>query len=123
MSYAAAVTSLANATLEVTRRAEPVAVRVAGRVQPPVTSTFSIRASLQTPTGKDLERLPEGRWTSDMRVVYTLTALILGGPGTGFLCDVVTIEGSPFEVQHVEPWDSLGGSFWRAVCLRSREVV
>lgn len=114
MSYAAAIGSLANDTIVISRRAQ--AARVAGREQPPASvTTIPARASVQTPTGKDLQRLAEGRLVGDVRVVFTRMALLVGGPGTGFLPDFVSFEGLVYEVEHVEHWKSFGANYYRAV--------
>lgn len=117
MSYVESIPSLANAELTVTRRQETP--RIDGREQPPTLTTFLIIASVQTPTGKDISRLAEGRNVEDLRVVFTQTALVSGGPGTGFKSDVLTIEGAPFEVEHLEPWSGFGMSYCRAVVRKA----
>ena len=81
MSYADSITSLANATLTVTRRRQ--AAPVDGRDQAPTTSTFTIVASAQPTSGRDLQRLPDGKISADLWTVYTKTRLYLGATDAG----------------------------------------
>ncbi len=77
-------------------------------------STVSIVASVQPPTGADLLRLPEGRRSEDARVLFTATQLYTGGQGATYTADRLVIDGNLFEVSHVEPWPA-DSTFWRAI--------
>lgn len=122
MSYVDAIDSLASdIALPVTRRQE--SARVNGREQAPTTSSFTIVASVQSPTGKDVERNPEGKNVQDLRVVFTKTVeLFAGTPGSGYLPDLITIDGGDHEVEHCEPWKGFGKRYWRAVVRRKYAV-
>lgn len=103
----------------VTRRAENP--RVAGREALTTDATFTIVASIQSPTGKDLDRAREGRNVTDLRVIFSQIELKAGGPGTGFKSDLVTIHGAQYEIDHLEHWHGFAddpGEHWRAVCGR-----
>lgn len=116
MPYTDSITSLANATIAGVHRVE--AARVTGRVVPPVDTAFSFVASFQPASGKDLLRLPEGKRQSDVIIVYTTTALVIGGQGTGRLPDRFTVDGSTYEVEHVEHWKAFGKEHYEVLARR-----
>lgn len=118
MPYTDSIASLANATIVGLRRAEQP--RAAGRVVPSVDTPFSFIASFQPANGKELQRLPEGKRNGDIIAIYTTQALTIGGPGTGFLPDRVTVDGSSYEVEHVEHWKAFGREHYE--CLARRIV-
>lgn len=121
MSVADSITSLANQTLTVTRR--QVQPRVKGRAVPPVTSQFAILASVQAVTGRDLQRLGDGRITGDVWSIYTRTQLYIGSTETtaeaGYQPDLVEVAGKLCEVEHLETWPHLGDVFYKAI-VRAR---
>lgn len=113
------ILNLANTTITITHRTE--VPRVQGRTQPPVTSTVSAKASVQPTSGRDLQRLPEGKNTQDLVSVWTLEPLQLGDVGQGILPDLVAYNGSTYEAEHVEPWlGHLGVTYYFAI---ARKVV
>lgn len=118
MSYADSITSLANATLTVTRRQEVAPIN--GRAQAPTTVTLSIRASAQPTTGIDLQRASDGRTTGDLWTVYTTTRLYIGsteaGTEGGYLPDLITIGDKQHEVEHLENWSAFGAQHYKAIC-------
>lgn len=117
MPYIDAIPSLSNYTLACIRRAE--APRVDGREQPTVDTPFSApSSSVQPPTNEDLNRLASGRTIDDALVVYTKTELKIGGPGTGYKPDLITIRGQLYEVEHLETWPAFGVIYWYAICRR-----
>ena len=113
------ILNLANTTIVITHRTE--SPRVLGRTQPPTTTTVSAKASVQPTSGRDLQRLPEGKGTQDLISVWTLEPLQLGDVGAGILPDLVLYSGSTYEVEHVEPWTNhLGVTYYFAI---ARKVV
>ena len=118
MSYSDSIGSLANVTLTVTRRLEVGPIN--GRAQPPTTSTLSIRASAQPTSGRDLERLGDGRVSSDLWTVYTTSRLYIGATETGteggYLPDLITIGDKQHEVEHLERWSAFGSEHYKAIC-------
>jgi len=82
----------------VTRRG--AATLVKGISHPGPTTTHAIVASVQPASGRDLLRLPEGRRTTETRMLYTITELLTGGEANE--ADLVTVDGALWEVQHVE---------------------
>lgn len=118
MSYADSITSLANATLTVTRRQQ--AAPVDGRDQAPTTSTFTIVASAQPTSGRDLQRLPDGKISADLWTVYTKTRLYLGatdaGTEGGYLPDIIQIGDKQHEIEHLEHWSAFGAEHFKAIC-------
>lgn len=114
MGYVEAIPSLANELITVTRRTETP--KVAGREQPTTDIVFpGIIASVQAPTGKDLDRDSDGRSVQDLRVVFTEFVLQAGGPGTGLLSDLVEIQGTLYELEHLEDWSAFDEGYCRAV--------
>lgn len=81
-----------------------------GRLNAPSTSTFVINASVQPASGRDLQRLPEGQRSSEIKSIFTMTELRL--------TDVVTIGSSTYQVQHVERWAD-SGNFFKALALKT----
>lgn len=113
------ILNLANATITITHRTE--SPRLLGRTQPPTTTTVSALASVQPTSGRDLQRLPEGKIARDLISVWTLEPLQLGDIGQGILPDLILYQGSTYEVEHHEPWlDHLEVSFHFGI---ARKVV
>lgn len=110
-----------NGTYPVTRR--PRGGYVNGVATTGITSTFSIQASVQPASGRDLERLPEGRRALSTTIIFTTTKLITGGQNSPNDADLVLIEGAPWEIQHVEQWaqQSETGTYYR--CIAQSAVV
>lgn len=106
------IASLDTGTYAVTRRS--AATYVLGRSQPGGTAPLTIDASVQPATGRDLLRLPEGRRTTETRVVYTPTPLLVGGQGTANEADLIAIDGRTWEVQLAESWPGAPG-YCRAI--------
>lgn len=113
MDLAALINSFATGTYAVTRRAGGSYVR--GIATDGSSTSLTIRASVQPATGRDLVRLPEGRRSTETRVIYTVTQLYADGPT--YQADRVTIDGSVWEVQHVETWAQPGaqGTGYRCI--------
>ena len=102
LDTAGLVMRFATGTYVVTRSSKPVIFQ--GRGQPPQTSQFSVPACVQPITGRDLLQLPELQRSIESRVVYTTTALLVAVEN-GQPCDVITIDGRDWQVQHVETWN------------------
>lgn len=107
MDLASLISSFSTGTYTVTRRQADGFTR--GIANPTIDSTFTINASVQPATGKDLLRLPEGRRTNETRVLFTTTQLYTGDQGQDYEADWVTIDGESWECQHVEDWVQAGG--------------
>jgi len=105
VNFASLATSSFNTgAYTVTRRGPTTSV--GGRATLAGSSTFTIQASVQALSGRDLQRLPEGMRVQELRKLYTPTQLqAIGAP------DVVSIDGSSWEVQTVEDWSGLGNFF------------
>lgn len=102
MNIAALIASFLTGTYTVTRRA--AATYVLGNPVAGGTSTFTVQASVQPANGRDLLRLPEGRRSTESRVLYTTTQLLVGAQGAANESDLVAIDGKTWEVQLVETW-------------------
>lgn len=104
------IDSFATGPYTVTRRA--AATWSNGVAVPdPSPTTFSITASVQPASGRDLLRLPEGRRSVETRVLYTSAQLQVGAQGGALEADRVTIDGAVWEVQHVELWPAAVGYY------------
>lgn len=91
-----------NGLYTVTRRQAGTVLR--GIVQATTDATFTITASIQPASGKDLLRLPEGRRSDETRTLFTATQLYVGDQGDDYECDLVSVDGQLYEVSHVEDW-------------------
>lgn len=111
MDLSATVLSFAS-TYQVTRRA--ATTYVAGRATLGATSSVSVRAAAYPVTGRELERLPEGLRTKELISLITADQLIPLAASNA--PDVVSVDGTDYEVQLVEAW-TIGG-FWRAVASK-----
>lgn len=98
----------ATGTYTVTRRA--AATWVEGILTAGATSSLTIAAAVYPATGRDLQRLPEGRRAVETFTVVTATPLLVGGQGSANEADLVTLDdGATWEVQHVSAWPSAEG--------------
>jgi len=78
---------------------------------------FSISASKQPPTGKEMLLMPEGRRESETYILYTdvkLNPAIQGGANA----DRVVIDGEDFEVLKCETWQNDIINHYRATVQR-----
>lgn len=110
--------SFATGSYTVTRRGRATTLR--GRQQEPTTTTLTISGSITPAGGRDLERLPEGRYDNETRVLFTTTALYVGGQNETYQTDQVTLDGVLWEVQHVETWTNWGPGQTGYKCLLQR---
>jgi hypothetical protein len=88
-----------------------------GRYTAGAESTFTIIASIQPVTGRDLADLPEGQNGDEVRVVFTITELLTRAPGQE--PDVITIFGEDFYVYRVKKWQGFGDNHWQAWVSRT----
>lgn len=88
---------------------------VNGRAVTGVVTTLEVKAHFQPMTGRELQRLPEGERSKEMRVGWT--AEPLRSSGEEGQSDVVEIEGDDWEVSRVEDWSESGG-FYRLYVTR-----
>ncbi len=74
-------------------------------------STFKTLASVQQPTPKQLEVLPEGERTQDLRVFIAKKGLRSTHNKDGIIADIVTFKGVRFKIIADGDWVSYGYSF------------
>lgn len=98
LSFATGTTGL----YTVTRR--QVGVFLRGIAQPTTDVTFTITASIQPASGKDMLRLPEGRRANETRTLFTATQLYTGDQGSGYEADLVEVDGDLWELVTVSDW-------------------
>ncbi len=112
-----ALADLATGTYSVKRQAAPTIVNGLAVVDP-APQTISIQGCLQPASKVDLQRLPEGRRTTDMRAFYSPSQLYVQSDANA--ADLVTVGDDVFEVSECEAWGSgMESSYWRAVLLRA----
>lgn len=105
MSLIDAIPSLATGTYTVTRT--PARNYTAGVLDAPTgQTTFSVIASAQPPTGRDLQQLPDGVRADEVRIVYAREELKTTEPG--YEPDTISIDGNDYEVFRVETWQAFG---------------
>lgn len=106
MNFGDLITVFQTGTYAVTRRA-PGTIGADGLVTPATASVFTITAFVVPGApAEELQRNPEGMRTIQRRVIYTTTRLQdIGSP------DVVSIDGSQWEVEGVADWSTPGGFY------------
>lgn len=102
MDIASLITSFATGTYTITRRARGSTVR--GRVEAGTESTLTITGSASPASGADIEKAAQGRLVHQAYTVFTTTPLKIGGIGDAFEADIITINGSQYELRHLETW-------------------
>jgi len=105
-------------TYTVTRTA--AGTRTLGRYTAGAASTFSIEASVQPVTGRDLQAMPEGQRAEETKVVYTTTELRTRTPAGE--PDTIAIDSETWAVTKVERWDAFGDTHYRAYVARQANV-
>jgi hypothetical protein len=80
------------------------------------TSTFSITASVQPVTGRELQTLPEAQHGREVRVVFTTAELRTRQAGNA--PDTIEIDGETWAVERQEGWNAFGGYHSRAFITR-----
>lgn len=66
--------------------------------------SFTIKASVQSPTPRELEAMPEGRRNNDSVVLFTDTQLFTAETSLKKNPDIVIIDNEPYEVLSVAKW-------------------
>lgn len=104
------ISNLATGVYEVVRPNPAGYDSTTGLAEPDGAPTeFDIVACVQPASGKELQRLTEGRRSKTVWSVWTATALELE--------DVINIGGAECEVEHVADWTA-AGNFCKALAVR-----
>lgn len=106
---AIALQRLATGTYAVTRPGAGTYTQ--GVYVPGAATTFTIAASIQPVTNRELLRLPEGLRTSLLVKIITGTELRIATAPDGSGADVVSYRGESYQVEAVDAWNELGGAF------------
>jgi hypothetical protein len=114
VTLADAITALATGTYVVTRPGP--GAWATGLFVEDAPSTFSIVASVQPTSGKDLARLPEGERSAARITLFTVTELRTASIAGKTLSDRVAYRGETYEVEHVDAWES--GGFYKAIARK-----
>lgn len=105
MDVSDAIDTLATGTYTVTRSA--ASTYSGGRKVAGSTSTLTVTGVMVPLTGRQLERLPEGQRSGELRAFYTKTSLQTAGEGVA--ADVISDDGRTWEVEDVDDWSDSGG--------------
>ncbi len=112
-----AVLDAATGTYAVTRRRAPTVISGV-QVPDPAPQALQVEAAVFPAKPAELQRLAEGRRSSDLRAVLSVVPLFAQSDLNA--ADQIQIGGDLFEVSEVEAWgDGMGSDFWRALCLRA----
>ena len=96
------IADMLTGTYVVTRRTTGMIANGLGL--PGGTSTFEMDAGIHPADARTLLRLPEERRTTETRMVFTVTRLLVGGQGKPNEADLILVDDQQWEVQSVEPW-------------------
>lgn len=66
---------------------------------------LEVKGSVQPLTGREIQRIPEGRRNTERKKIYTGDLLQPGESDTLKNADEITIDGDIFQVETVEPWN------------------
>lgn len=103
-------------TYAVTRRNAPTLANGI-QVQDPAPVTLEIQAVVQPASALEIQRLSEGRRSTDLRAIFTSVALYAQSDANA--ADQVAINGDLYEVSEVEAWgNGQGSDYWRSLALR-----
>src|SRR5688572_25549865 len=111
MSLTDVIAAFASGTYTVTRGVAGTTTN--GRYTAGATSTFTITATIQPATGRDLKLLAAGNHGEEMLTVYATTALQCGP-----VPDVVTYSGESWKTVNVRRWEAFGGTHYVALIAR-----
>ena len=92
-----------------------------GRWTPGASADSTIKASVQPATGDDLAILPEGLRQKRGKRVYTRTELRVGNLDDSTDADRLVIDGTVYQVQHVERERSVIAHY-KAIALAEQEA-
>ena len=112
------------ATLAVTRRRFAVQTidPVSRKPVPQTPTTSTVYATIQPPTDRDLENLPDGERTRKALVLFVNPDTFrTSDQFTGIPSDEVVIDGETFQVRSVERWRQIMPHD-RAVVVRRQEI-
>jgi hypothetical protein len=115
MSLTGVIAGFASGTYTVTRTA--AGTLTTGRYTAGATSSFSIVATIQPMTGRNLKILPEGQHAEETMVVYTTTELRARTPASE--PDVFTFDGEAWKVVNVKRWQAFGDTHYVATIGRT----
>ena len=77
---------------------------------PGIPTTFKTVASVQQPTPEDLQFLPEGERTKDLRKFISKKPLFSAREGADGIADILIYKGVRFKVVTLADWNSYGHS-------------
>ena len=112
-----AISLLCTGVYTITRAAAPTYVN--GVETDQTSTTFQVEAVVNPLRGIDLQRLGEGRRSTDFREVWT-TPQLNTQSDTGN-ADFITIGSDTYEVQESEPYQAMG-NVWRSIVQRANRL-
>ena len=72
------------------------------------TSTFKTMASVQQPTPEQLEILPEGEKSKDVKLFISKKPIRTTDDDAGLVADIVMYKGQRYKIINSEDWDNYG---------------
>jgi len=101
----------------VIQRSKPGAHDEHGRWKEAPTEEISIDAVVQPARGKELQRLPEGRRTSESIKVYTTTPLFSAEVEDQNQPDILVWQGKKYQIETIDNWEEYG-DYYKALALK-----
>lgn len=95
---------------------------VSGYYVPATQKTFKVRMSVQPAGGDDLQMLPEGQRTRNVKIGFCADELKGMNNETDKDMDIVVYDGDEFEVHNVEKWVGLAMNHWKITMIQKDEV-
>jgi hypothetical protein len=77
---------------------------------------LSVPAVIQPASGRDLQQLSEGQHATEVRKMFTVVEMRTRTPAGA--CDVVTIDGEPWDVVNVSRWQARTGTHYESLISR-----
>lgn len=74
-------------------------------------SSFKTLASVQFPTGKELQNLPESERTKESILVISVKPILSSSDKDGRSSDIISYKGVRYKVIICRPWDSYGYTY------------
>lgn len=80
-----------------------------------IETTLNTFGSIQSVTGKDLERIPEALRNHNVRSFWFQGVIVSTAPGK--YSDVLVFKGERFQVKHVFDWTNWGAGWTEGLCV------
>jgi hypothetical protein len=115
--FSGMITGFATPSVTLRRYVAQTLSTTTGRFNDPSSSDTALVASVQRPTGRQLQLLPENQRTQEAIAVYTSTLLRTAKPASNLLADRIVYGGDVYEVQTLIDWVP-AGNFCQALAVK-----